>query len=64
VFDDKENYHQEDNKKRCLWMLSFHNQVLLKQMMMTVGSDEMIVLFQCLVLHSRQTVMFAIRPLV
>jgi hypothetical protein len=37
---------------------------LLKQMMMTVGSDEMIVLFQCLVLHSRQTVMFAIRPLV
>jgi hypothetical protein len=38
--------------------------MLLKQMMMTVGSDGMIVSFLCLVLRSRQIVMFAIRPLV
>jgi hypothetical protein len=31
---------------------------------MTIGSDGMIVLFQYLVLHSQQIVMFAIRPLV
>jgi hypothetical protein len=31
---------------------------------MIVGSDRMIVLFLCLVLHSQQTVMFVIRPLV
>jgi hypothetical protein len=30
---------------------------------MTVGSDGMIVLFLCLVLRRRQTIMFAIRPL-
>jgi hypothetical protein len=52
VFDDKENCHQEDNKKGPLRMLSFHSQMLLKWMMMIVGSDEMIVLFLCLVLHS------------
>jgi hypothetical protein len=37
---------------------------LLKWMIMTLGSDGMIVSFICLVLRSRQTVMFAIRPLV
>jgi hypothetical protein len=60
VFDDKENYHQKDNKKGPLRMLSFRSQMLLKWMMMTVGSDGMIVSFLCLVLSSRQTVIFAI----
>jgi hypothetical protein len=64
VFDDKENCHQEDNKKGPLRMLSFRNRMLLKQMMMTVGSDGMIVPFLYLVLHNRQTIIFAIRPLV
>jgi hypothetical protein len=64
VFVDKENCHQEDNKKGPLRMLSFHSRMLLKQMMMSVGSDEMIVSFLYLVLRSRQTVMFAIRSLV
>jgi hypothetical protein len=50
VIDDKENYHQEDNKKGPLRLQSFHSQMLLKQMMMTVGSDGMIVSFLCVVL--------------
>jgi hypothetical protein len=45
-------------------MLSFRSRMLLKQIMMTVGLDEMIVSFLCLVLCSRQIVMFPIRPLV
>jgi hypothetical protein len=52
VFQDKENCHQEDNKKGPLRMLSFHSRMLLKGMMMTVGSDEMIVSFLYLVLRS------------
>jgi hypothetical protein len=64
VFDDKEKCHQEDNKKRPLRMLSFHSRILLKWMMMTVVSDEIIVSLLCLVLHNRQTVIFGIRPLV
>jgi hypothetical protein len=64
MFDDKENCHQEDNKKGPLRLLSSHSRMLLKQMMMTVGSDGMIILFLCLVLRSRKTVMFTIRPLV
>jgi hypothetical protein len=64
VFDDKENDHQEDNKKGHLRVLSFRIRMLLKWMMMTVGSDGTIVSFLCLVLRHRQTVMFAIRPLV
>jgi hypothetical protein len=60
VFDDKENNHQEDNKKGPLWMLSFRSQMLLKWMMMTLGLDGMIVSFLCLVLCSRQIVMLAI----
>jgi hypothetical protein len=64
VFVDKENCHQEDNKKGPLRMLSFHSRMLLKRMMMAVGSDGMIVSFLCLVLRSRQTVMFAIWSLV
>jgi hypothetical protein len=51
-------------KKGPLRILTFRSQMLLKRMMMTVGSDGMIVSFLCLVLRSRQTVMFAIRPLV
>jgi hypothetical protein len=39
-------------------MLSFHSWILMKWMMMTVGSNRMIVSFLCLVLCSRQTVMF------
>jgi hypothetical protein len=39
VFDDKENGHLEDNKKGPLWMLSFRSRMLLKWMMMTLGSD-------------------------
>jgi hypothetical protein len=64
VFNDKENCHKEDNKKGPLMMLSFHSRILLKWMMMTVGSNGMIVLSLCMVLCSRQTVMFAIWPLV
>jgi hypothetical protein len=45
-------------------MLSSCSRMLVKQMMMTVGSDGMIVSFLCLMLISRQTVMFAIHPLV
>jgi hypothetical protein len=53
VFDDKEKCYPEDNKKGPLRMLSFHSRMLLKQMMMTDGSDIMIVLLLSLVLHSR-----------
>jgi hypothetical protein len=45
-------------------MLSSYSWMLLKWMMITVGSDRMILSFLCLVLLSRQIVMFAIHPLV
>jgi hypothetical protein len=64
VIDDKENCHQLDNKKGPLRMLSFRSRMLLKQMMMIVDSNGMIVSFLCLVLCSQQIVMFAIHPLV
>jgi hypothetical protein len=64
MFDDKVSCHQEDNKKGPLRMLNFCSQMLLKQMMMTVGSYKMIVSFLCLMLCSWQTIIFAIQPLV
>jgi hypothetical protein len=45
-------------------MLSSYSRMLLKRMMITIGSDRMILSFLCLVLLSRQTVMLAICPLV
>jgi hypothetical protein len=64
VFDDKENYDKEDKKKWHLWMLIFHNRMVLIRMMITLGLDGMIVSFLCLVLCSRKEVMFTICPLV
>jgi hypothetical protein len=58
------SWHRKIIKNRHSRMLSFCSWMLLKWMMMTVGSDGMIVSFLCLVLLSRQNVMFAIRPLV
>jgi hypothetical protein len=52
MFDDKVSCHQEDNKKGPLRMPNFCSQMLLKQMMMTVGSYKMIVSFLCLMLCS------------
>jgi hypothetical protein len=64
LFDDKENCHKENNKNGPLRMLTSYSRMLLKWMMITDGSDGMILSFLCPMLLSRQTVMFAIHPLV
>jgi hypothetical protein len=60
LYDDKENYDHKDPKTKVLLM--FHDLTVLIHMMITIGSGEMIIMFLCLILCNRQTIMFAICP--